>query len=80
MSGLPCWYASPQSSVGLAIQLACLAVTTYVLGWHGKPADVGALVIAVALATIFRFWSYRTWVWRPQPPAAAQPPAHTVLS
>jgi putative flippase GtrA len=57
------------NGVGLAIQLACLGFSTYLLGLH-------ALVTGIALATLFRYWSYKTWVWRAQPsasPAAARP-------
>ena len=59
------------NGVGLAIQLACLGFTTYLLGLHGKLSYNVALVIGIALATLFRYWSYRTWVWRAQPSAPA---------
>ena len=64
--------------VGLVIQLACLWLATYLLGLHGKLSYNVALVAGIVLATLFRYWSYRTWVWRAQPlaaPAAPQPPA-----
>jgi putative flippase GtrA len=57
------------NGVGLAIQLACLGFTTYLLGLHGKVTYNVALVVGIALATLFRYWSYKTWVWRAQPPA-----------
>lgn len=51
------------NGVGLAIQLACLGFTVHVLGETGKvPANVG-LAIGIVLGTVFRFWSYRKWVW-----------------
>jgi putative flippase GtrA len=51
------------NGVGLAIQLACLGFTVHVLGMSGKvPANVG-LAIGIVLGTVFRFWSYRKWVW-----------------
>jgi putative flippase GtrA len=54
---------------GLAIQLVCLGVSTFVLGLHGKlPFDI-AVVTGIALAALFRYWSYRTWVWKAQPSA-----------
>jgi putative flippase GtrA len=59
------------NGVGLVIQLACLGFTTYLLGLHGKLSYNVALVIGIGLATLFRYWSYRTWVWRAQPPAPA---------
>jgi putative flippase GtrA len=64
------------NGVGLVIQLACLGFSTYLLGLHGRLCYNVALVIGIALATFFRYWSYRTWVWRAQPsasPAAARP-------
>ncbi len=57
------------NAVGLVIQLACLGFATYLLGLHGKLPYNAALVTGIALATLFRYWSYRTWVWRAQPPA-----------
>ena len=52
------------NTVGLAIQLVCLEVSTFVLGLHDKlPFDI-AVVTGVALATLFRYWSFRTWVWK----------------
>ena len=52
------------NTAGLAIQLVCLGVSTFVLGLHDKlPFDI-AVVTGVALATLFRYWSYRTWVWK----------------
>ena len=51
------------NGVGLAIQLACLGFTVHVLGLPGKyPANV-ALFVGIVLGTVFRFWSYRKWVW-----------------
>lgn len=51
------------NGVGLAIQLACLGFTTHLLGQTGKvPANV-ALIVGIILGTLFRFWSYRKWVW-----------------
>jgi len=51
------------NGVGLAIQLACLGLTVHVLGLPGRvPANV-ALIVGIILGTLFRFWSYRKWVW-----------------
>jgi putative flippase GtrA len=64
------------NGVGLAIQLACLGFATYLLGLHGKLSYNVALIVGIALATLFRYWSYRTWVWRAPPPEVpAAPPA-----
>jgi putative flippase GtrA len=69
------------NGVGLAIQLACLGFSRYLLGLHGKLTYNVALVSGIALATLFRYWSYKTWVWRAQPPAApaAARPRETAL-
>jgi putative flippase GtrA len=55
---------------GLAIQLDCLGLSTYVLGLHDRLSYNVALVAGMALGTAFRYWSYRKWVW--QAPAVAQ--------
>ena len=55
------------NGVGLAIQLACLGLATYVLGLHGHLSYNVALVAGIALGTLFRYWSYRTLIWRAQP-------------
>jgi putative flippase GtrA len=57
------------NGAGLAIQVACLGAATYALSLHGKLSYNIALVTGIALGTLFRYWSYRTWVWRAQPPA-----------
>jgi putative flippase GtrA len=53
------------NAAGMAIALACLAVSHYVLGLTGPVADnVSANGIGLALGTAFRFWAYRRWVFR----------------
>lgn len=52
------------NGVGLGIALACLAVSNYVLGFSGPLADnIAANVVGLGLGTLFRFWSYRKWVF-----------------
>lgn len=53
------------NGIGLAIQLACLGVCTYVLGWHDKLSYNIFLVIGIGLATAFRYRAYKKWVWQP---------------
>jgi putative flippase GtrA len=56
------------NGVGLGIALACLATSRYILGFSGPLADnVSANVVGLLLGTLFRFWSYRKWVF-PAPP------------
>jgi putative flippase GtrA len=59
------------NAIGLGIQLACLGFTYYVLGLTDKFSYNVALFIGIALGTLFRFWSYRVWVWRAVPPEDA---------
>ena len=52
------------NGVGLLIQDAVVAFNFYILGnGHNKAAEFIALNVGIALATLFRFWSYRKWVW-----------------
>lgn len=60
------------NGVGMAIMLACLGVSHYVLGFQSPLADnVSANIVGTAFGMIFRFWSYRTFVFteRPSTPA-----------
>jgi putative flippase GtrA len=56
--------------VGLGIGLACLGISHYLLGrvwpvFTTQLADlVSANVVGVVLGTLFRFWSYRRFVFR----------------
>jgi putative flippase GtrA len=50
---------------GALVQLACLAVSHYVLGLTGARADVvSGAGVGMALATALRFWGTRTLVFR----------------
>jgi putative flippase GtrA len=52
------------NGIGLLIQDAVVAVNYYILGFaHNKLAEFLALNAGIALATVFRFWSYRKFVW-----------------
>ena len=45
-----------------------MAFNSYVLHLeHHKLAEFLALNIGIAIATVFRFWSYRKFVWRLAP-------------
>lgn len=51
---------------GMAIQIACLSVSRYVLGFDSLIADnISGNVVGMGLATVFRFWAYRTRVFPP---------------
>lgn len=52
------------SLVGLAITEACVGFTEYVLRQHSVLAyNLSANFFGVALATVFRFWSFKRWVF-----------------
>lgn len=61
------------NAIGLLIALACLGISHYVLGFDNRLADnVAANGVGLVLGTLFRFWSYRRFVWvaaDPDPPA-----------
>ena len=55
------------NGIGLGLALTCLGISRYVLGLSGPLADnIAANVIGLSLGTLFRFWSYRRWVF-PEP-------------
>jgi putative flippase GtrA len=53
------------NGIALIFSVVCLAVSRYVLGFESALADnIAANVIGVGLGTLFRFWSYRTIVFK----------------
>jgi len=66
------------NGIGLLIAAGCLATSRYVLGLHSQLADnIAANVIGLGLGTLFRFWSYRKWVFREE--AALDEAEHTAV-
>jgi putative flippase GtrA len=60
------------NAVGLAITLVVIGGVTYGLGLRGPLALNVANVIGTGFGTLFRFWSYRRFVWlNPEQVAAA---------
>jgi putative flippase GtrA len=53
------------NGIGLLIQYAVLGMSNYAFGLTTKLENVIALNIGVGIGTLFRFWSYRKWVWLP---------------
>ncbi|RCV54303.1 polysaccharide biosynthesis protein GtrA [Marinitenerispora sediminis] len=52
------------NGVGLLIQVGCLWFSDAVLGLDGPLArNIAGNVVGVGLGSLFRFWSYRTWVF-----------------
>ena len=66
---------------GMAIALACLWISHYVLGFTSPLADnIATNVVGLALGTAFRFTLYRTWVFRPGRAEPTAESAHTAAS
>jgi putative flippase GtrA len=63
------------SAVGLVIQNGVLYVATYGFDWDSSLQNNVFKGIGILIASAFRFWSYRTWVFRTAPPAQAAPAA-----
>ena len=56
------------SAVALGIALGCLAISRYVLGLTSPVADnISANGVGLALGSLFRFLTYRRFVFRPEP-------------
>ena len=53
------------NGIGLLIQYAVLGFSNYALGFTTKLENVIALNLGIGIGTLFRFWSYRKWVWVP---------------
>ncbi|MCW2778800.1 MAG: polysaccharide biosynthesis protein GtrA [Frankiales bacterium] len=51
------------NAVGLGISLLVLAAVRYGLDQDGALAINAANVVGIGLGTVFRFWSYRRYVW-----------------
>jgi putative flippase GtrA len=52
------------NGIGLAITMACLTISHYVLGFRSPLADNIVNFFGIGLGTLFRFWAYRKWVFR----------------
>ena len=59
------------NGIGLLIQLLCIGFAMYTLGLEGPLAfNISGNVVGLLLATGFRFWAYKKWVFIPpdEPP------------
>ncbi len=52
------------SAIGMVIENSVLYLTTYGLGWDSTLANNVSKFFGIGIATLFRFWSYRTLVFR----------------
>lgn len=55
------------SAVGLVIENGVLYAATYGFGWDTPLQSNIFKFLGIGVATLFRFWSYRTWVFRALP-------------
>lgn len=61
------------SAVGLVIENGVLYGATYALGLDSDVQSNIIKFVGIGVATMFRFWSYRSWVFRALPPARPVP-------
>lgn len=61
------------NGVGLAITQVFIGFTFYVLNFEGALAANAALIVGTGVATLFRFWSYKKWVFLPVEAPAVDP-------
>ncbi|MFE1321926.1 GtrA family protein [Kitasatospora phosalacinea] len=55
------------SGIGMLIETGTLGFTQYVLGLDTSLERLGGKFLGLAIATVFRFVSYRTWVFKAMP-------------
>ncbi|MFF8192033.1 GtrA family protein [Streptomyces bobili] len=55
------------SVVGLVIENGLLFLATYGFGWDSPLQSNVFKFLGIGVATLFRFWSYRTWVFKAIP-------------
>jgi putative flippase GtrA len=67
------------SVVGLVIENGLLFVATYGFGWDSPLQSNVFKFVGIGIATLFRFWSYRTWVFRTLPAREAVASAESFL-
>ncbi|MFE9612665.1 GtrA family protein [Streptomyces sp. NPDC006012] len=68
------------SVVGLVIENGVLYAATYGFGWDTPLQSNVFKFLGIGVATLFRFWSYRTWVFRALPAREAVTGAESYLA
>jgi putative flippase GtrA len=68
------------SAIGLVIENGVLFIATYGLNWDSSLQVNVFKFIGIGVATLFRFWSYRTWVFRAMPAREAVELAESFLT
>ncbi|WP_318203180.1 GtrA family protein [Streptomyces sp. SCL15-4] len=67
------------SVAGLVIENGVLYLATYGFGWDTPLQSNVFKFVGIGVATLFRFWSYRTWVFRTLPAGEAVAGAESIL-
>ncbi|WP_225845239.1 GtrA family protein [Streptomyces sp. HPF1205] len=68
------------SAVGLVIENGVLYAATYGFHWDSRLQSNVFKFVGIGVATLFRFWSYRTWVFRALPARSAVEQAEAFLA
>ncbi|MEU8828561.1 GtrA family protein [Streptomyces sp. NPDC048636] len=68
------------SAIGLIIENGVLYTATYGFGMDSQLQSNMFKFVGIGVATLFRFWSYRTWVFRTLPARDAVECAESFLS
>ncbi|MEO3976400.1 GtrA family protein [Streptomyces sp. CAU 1734] len=68
------------SVVGMVIENGILYAATYGFGWDSTLQSNFFKFFGIGVATLFRFWSYRTWVFRAMPAREAVQTAESFLA
>ncbi|WP_433889781.1 GtrA family protein [Streptomyces sp. CA-111067] len=68
------------SAVGLVIENGVLYTATYGFDWDSQLQSNVFKFLGIGIATLFRFWSYRTWVFRALPAREAVEQAEAFLN
>ncbi|MEU6120155.1 GtrA family protein [Streptomyces sp. NPDC047117] len=68
------------SAVGLVIENGILYAATYWCGWNTPLQNNVFKFLGIGIATLFRFWSYRSWVFKALPAKEAVETAESFLS
>ncbi|MEI7032471.1 GtrA family protein [Streptomyces pratensis] len=55
------------SAAGAVIETGVLYLATYGFGWNTPVQSNVFKIVGIGIATLFRFWSYRTWVFKALP-------------
>ena len=67
------------SAVGLVIENGLLYLATYGFGWDSPLQSNVFKFVGIGVATLFRFWSYRSWVFKTLPARETVADAEAIL-